>query len=140
MATLVDLSNWLQTLPDELEVRQEELQAAADGQVKRIEQRTAQGVGYDLQIFAPYAPATKKDAPVNLHNSGDMLDSITVHANRDEAHIFFADPKQEQKAIWQQDGTSRIPARPFFGVGLQDRDEIMGDIRQSLFRRVNSHA
>lgn len=137
MATLVDLSNFLQTLPDALEVRQNELQAAADGQVARIKERTAQGISYDLQVFPPYAPSTKKVAPVNLSQTGQMMDSITVYADDNEAHIFFGDPRSEQIAQWQQNGTAKLPARPFMGVGLSDHDEIYGDIRQALFKRIN---
>lgn len=137
MATLVDLSNWLSTLPDALQVQERELQAAADGQVQRIKNRTAQGIGFDLQVFAPYAPATKKAPPVNLNETGRMLDSITTYADTNEAHIFFSDLTDEQKAIWQQQGTSKIPARPFFGVGLADHEEIVGDIREAMFKRIN---
>lgn len=137
MPTLLDLSQWLSTLPDALQVQERELQAAADGQVSRIKSRTDQGISFDLQVFAPYAQATKKDPPVNLRQSGQMMDSITVYASDNEAYIFFGDPRSEQLAQWQQNGTAKIPARPFMGVGLQDQNEIYGDIRQALFKRIN---
>lgn len=138
MSTLVDLSNFLQSLPKALEVRQAELQAAADGQRARIQQRTAQGIGYNLQIFPPYAEATKKADPVNLRQTGDMLNSITTYADDDAGHVFFGDPKQEQIATFHNEGTKHLPARPFFGVSNQDRQTIIEDIRAALFRRINN--
>jgi phage gpG-like protein len=66
-----------------------------------------------------------------------MLDSMTVSSNDNEARIFFGDPAQEVKAVMHQEGTKHLPARPFFGVSLGDREEIVSDIRQSLFRRIN---
>lgn len=135
MATLVDLSDWLNNL--KIDPQQDDLQRAAENQVARIKERTAQAVAVDLQIFAPYSPATDKKPPVNLRETGEMLDSITVESNNTTAHIFFNDPVQAQKASFHNTGTKHLPQRFFFGVSLQDREEIVGDIRAAVFRRLN---
>jgi phage gpG-like protein len=137
MATLADFSSWLEKLPTWIDIQQSELQAAADGQVARIKERTSQGVAVDLGLFPLYASSTKKLDPPNLSDTGAMLGSITTYADENEAHVFFGDVEQERIAEFHNYGTSKMPQRYFFGVSLQDRDEIMGDFRQSIFRRVN---
>jgi phage gpG-like protein len=136
-STLVDLSNWLQQLPGELEPQASELQQAAENQRARILDRTSRGLGYDLQIFTGYNRHTGKTGVVNLRDTGAMLDSITVEANDDQARIFFDDPEQAKKAEFHNEGNRKIPQRPFFGASLSDREEIVSDVRQALFSRVN---
>jgi hypothetical protein len=137
MAQLVDLAAWLDTLPGQLEAQQAELQAAAQAQVDRIKTRTATGISVDLQIFPPYSPATRKNPPVNLRETGEMVDSIVAVSTNDEAHIRFENSDAETKARYHNEGTRSIPQRYFFGVSLQDREEIIADIRAALFRRIN---
>ncbi|HXS93181.1 MAG TPA: hypothetical protein VN736_01180 [Candidatus Limnocylindrales bacterium] len=137
MSNLVDLAKWLNELPVQLEPQRSELYHAATGQQERILARTVSGISVDLQPFAPYSPATGKNPPVNLTESGDMLASMTVIADNDEAHVLFADEEQAQIARYHNEGTDRLPQRFFFGVSLQDREDIIADIRAGLFRRVN---
>jgi len=138
MAQLVDLSQWLESLPDKLQPTQGELAMAATKQIERIKSRTSTGIGVDGQPFADYAPATKKSPPVDLFKSGQMLGSITQESTDTEAHIFFADPDGEQKARYHKSGTSKMPKRDFFGVSLADREEIVSDIREQIFNRVKN--
>jgi hypothetical protein len=137
MATLIDLSTYLNDLSGKIEPHQSDLQLAVTNQVARIKTRTAQGIGVDLQIFAPYAASTKKAAPVNLKATGQMLDAIVTEATDSSARIFFDDSVQAEKASYHNEGTRHLPQRKFFGISLQDRESIVGDIRSALFRRVN---
>src|SRR5436305_1283068 len=109
MASLVELSDWLSRLPDRLEPQQHELQSAAENQTGRIKERTAQGVSVDLQLFPLYSPSTKKPLPVNLRQTGAMLDSITVYADESFAQIFFGDPEQAKIAQFHNSGTKWLP-------------------------------
>jgi phage gpG-like protein len=138
MGTLVDLEQWLGDLTSKVNIQADELQLAAENQVLRIKERTAEGVGVDGQVFAPYAPATKKTAPVNLRKTGEMMDSIIVEANENQARIGFSDGDAAEKASYHNQGTRYLPQRYFFGVGIQDREEILADIRGSVFRRINN--
>jgi len=137
MATLTDLSQWLEKLPVELQPNGSDLWRVAANQVQRIKDRTGQGIAVDGTSFSPYAKRTRKEPPVNLFETGAMLGSMTVEANDNEAHIFFADPLQAAKAGYSNDGTPKIPQRHFFGVSLQDRDAIESEIRELVFQRVN---
>jgi len=137
MATLADFSQWLESLPATMQPTAAELYQVANKQVERIKNRTAQGISSDGTPFAPYSKNTKKSPPVNLFDTGDMLGNIQVLADEREAVIFFSDSRQAEKAGYHNSGTSRMPQRHFFGVSLQDRDEIMSDIRSAVFMRVN---
>ena len=137
MAQLTDLAAWLNELPGQIHAQHEELQQAAEAQVVRIKTRTASGISVDNQVFPPYSPATKKADPVNLRESGEMIDSITAVSTNDESHIFFRDEAAATKAGYHNSGTKKIPQRYFFGVSLQDREEIVSSIRGALFRRIN---
>ena len=137
MATLVDLSKWLEDLATKIEPLQSEMQELGEAQAVRIQDRTALGVSVDLQPFTNYAPATNKPSPVNLRKTGDMLEAVTVESDHTAAHIFFNDPEQAQIAKFHNDGTQHIPQRFFFGVSLDDKDKMVGDLRASIFRRIN---
>ena len=136
MATLTDLSEWLAELPAKLQPDVDDMFYAGDQQRERIRNRTEQGVGVDGQVFAPYAPRTKKGPPVNLRETGNMLDSIVVDSDDSMAHLFMGNDDAEKKAIWNQFGTEHSPGRPFMGVSLQERDELLGDIRERIFSRL----
>ena len=138
MPTLVDLSKYLSNLADNLQPQQRELQTAADNQVKRINDRTDQGISVDLQVFAPYARRTHKTSPVTLRSTGEMLSDVRVEADNDKATISFQSPAQAQKATYHNQGTKHLPQRFFFGASLQDREEIVADVRGGLFQRVNN--
>jgi phage gpG-like protein len=137
MATIFDLSNWLSDLSGRIQPQRTDLQIAAENQARRIKDRTANGVSVELQIFTPYSKATNKPSPVNLKQTGDMLAAITVESDDDTARIYFNDPKQATIAGFHNSGTKYIPQRHFFGVSLNDREEIVGDLRRELFRRIN---
>jgi phage gpG-like protein len=137
MASLVDLSQWLSELSSRIQPQRTELQIAAENQASRIKSRTQLGVSVDLQVFTAYSKATNKPSPVNLKQTGDMLSSISVDANDDQARIYFDDPKQASIAGFHNSGTKKIPQRYFFGASLNDREEIVKDIRAALFRRIN---
>jgi phage gpG-like protein len=137
MAQLVDLAQWLEALPGQLMPERNDLQEVAEAQRDRIKRRTAMGISVDLQVFPPYAPATKKDPPVNLSKTGAMLDGIAVASTEAEAHIWFADGAAAEKAGYHNRGTNRIPQRYFFGVSLADREAISAAMRKALFRRLN---
>ena len=137
MASLADFSQWLEKLPVQLQPTGSELWRVAANQVQRIKERTAQGISVDGTAFAPYSRKTPKQPPVNLFDTGEMLGSITVEASDSEARIFFADPLQAAKAGYNNNGTTKLPQRHFFGVSLQDRDAIQSDIREVVYRRLN---
>ena len=133
--TLVDLADWLDTLPQALELQSSELKEAADRQVQRIKQRTAEGISVELAVFPNYAKRSHKTAPVTLRDTGAMLDGIRVHATTNEALIDF-EPAQQAKAKAHNDGTDRLPARHFFGVSLTDRTQIINDLKASVLKRI----
>jgi hypothetical protein len=137
MATLIDLSQWLNHTADHLQPEAAELEQAAEHQKQRILDRTAQGVGVDLQAFPGYQIKSKENPPVELRRTGAMLDSITVEANSDQARIFFADSKQAEIASYHNTGTRKMQERHFFGASLSDHEEIVSDVRSALFKRVN---
>ena len=137
MATLIDLVAYLEALPTQLEPTSEDMFYAGDQQKRRIKTRTEQGIGVDGGMFRPYAARSKKDGPVTLSLTGEMMDSIVVDSDDNTAHIYFGNEEQADKARYQNDGTRRVPQRFFFGISLDDRDELISDIRESIFRRIN---
>jgi hypothetical protein len=136
VGTLVDLSQWLDALPGQLEPTTDEMFALGDGQRERIKERTSQGIGVELDIFAPYAKSTKKEPPVNLTETGDMMSSIVVDSDDNSTRVYFGNDDAEEKAVWQNEGTKTIPQRFFFGVSENDRNELVKELRTSMTARL----
>lgn len=139
MVTLIDLEKFLSDLPNKLEPKQQDLQAAGQAQRDRIKERTAKGIGVEGQIFSQYKQTKyqHKSPPVNLRETGNMLDAIDVESTDSESHIFFGNTEQRTIAEFHNSGTKNLPQRHFFGVSLADRDEIVGDIKVAVFKRIN---
>jgi HK97 gp10 family phage protein len=79
--------------------------------------------------WPPLAPSTieKKAADTPLLETGAMRDSITHSVDGDEARV----GSNEDTALWQELGTSKIPPRPFLQGAVQHKlPEVMQEIGQ----------
>jgi hypothetical protein len=137
LSTLLDLYQWLDVLPGQIEPTSDDFYQVADDQRERIQSRTAQGIGVENDIFAPYAERTHKAPPVNLRKTGDMMDSIAVMSDQNSGRIFFASSEAEDKARYNNEGTDKLPQRFFFGVSENDRNTIVQSVRQRLVGRLS---
>lgn len=131
-------------LGDALEVRAEELNAAAGALVVGMILRTLGGRGQDGRFFAPYAPATaaareargRPAKPVTLSDTGALLASIQHRVEGAQAVVYFADARMGERAMWLHEGTQHMPARPWFGFSQRDLDAAGALIAERIARRI----
>ncbi len=120
-----------------LEVAHEEhklLEKAA----KIVETEAKRVIGtYDYN-WAPLAASTleRKAADTPLLETGEMRDSIEYAVDGKEAHIF----SNNDKALWHELGTSKVPPRPFLSGALENKsEEIVKQIGQGIVRVIEGN-
>lgn len=76
----------------------------------------------DGNAWAPLAPNTivQKGSSGILEDSGTLMGSIMVQASGNEAVV----GTNVEYASFNQEGTRKMPARPFMGIGGDDFDQI----------------
>jgi HK97 gp10 family phage protein len=117
-----------------LEVKHEEHKVLEKAAVV-VETEAKRVIGTYDYGWTPLAESTlaKKSADTPLLETGEMRDSIehTVHGN--EAEI----GSNNDKALWQEYGTSRIPPRSFLGGALTHKEaEIVKMIGQDIVKVI----
>jgi|ERR1035438_543465 hypothetical protein len=131
----VDLGQLVGDISQRFTTTQADIQAALDGQKKRIQERTWSGVDIDGAPFAPYAKSTGKTGPVTL---GDLPDAIQTQVlGSEEGHVFIPAPK-DVIALAHNMGTSRMPQRHFFGISDLDKAEIQSEIQAAVLKRAKA--
>jgi hypothetical protein len=131
-------------LGDALEIRVEELNAAAGALVVGMILRTQSGRGQDGRLFKPYAPSTEADRakrgrstkPVTLSDTGALLASIQHRVEGERAVVYFGDARMGERAKWLQEGTQHMPARLWFGFSQRDLDAAGALIAARIARRI----
>jgi HK97 gp10 family phage protein len=86
-----------------------------------VEEEAKRVIGTYDYGWPPLAPSTleKKAADTPLLETGEMRDSI-AHVATDKAACIGSN---NEKAVWHELGTSRIPPRPFLQGALQHKTE-----------------
>jgi hypothetical protein len=107
-------------MPTEAAMRLEGQQIAAD-----IKRRTASRLDEDGKPFTPKADGT----PATL---GGLLDDLAVtEVTRNRVRVGFRTEDAEELGRFHQEGTRRMPARPFLGLSARQIDGVV----RRLFRR-----
>jgi HK97 gp10 family phage protein len=125
---LLEFVSFLGTLPMEIEhANHSALEKAAvivESEAKRV-------IGTYDYGWAPLAPSTleNKAADTPLLETGEMRDSIEHNSDHKEAHI----GSNNDKALWQELGTRKIPPRPFLQGALQHKK---GEVLHVIGREV----
>jgi phage virion morphogenesis protein len=109
--------------------------------VKAIQARiTTTKVGPDGSAWAPWSPATlaarSRRGNVSrglLYNSGNLERSIG-YDNHDNRVVVGADANKAPYAAYLQEGTSRMPARPFVGISAADQSAIRSAVSKYLVK------
>ncbi|MBM7045445.1 hypothetical protein [Rhizobium lusitanum] len=86
-----------------------------------------QGAAGPFAAWAPLRPETiaqKANGDTPLLETGDMRDSIGTIIAGDEAHV----GSNDDKAVWQELGTVKIPARSFLGGAAVRKSEEVKEI------------
>jgi HK97 gp10 family phage protein len=100
-----------------------------------VEEEAKRVIGtYDYN-WPPLAPSTlaKKSADTPLLETGEMRDSIEHKVSHDEAHI----GSNNDKAVFQELGTAKIPPRSFLAGALQHKaEEIVKKIGQDIVKVI----
>lgn len=110
----------------------------ADIIVTGIKERTARGIDMDGKPFEPYSPSYSKltgKSLVNLKQTGKMLDSLT--AVKRENKLVFSCPgatnaQGKNYSEFIQEGTEKMPARPFMGMNPEDMRKIKDLVEASI--------
>lgn len=99
--------------------------------------------------YAPLSPVTIKLTPGRkggpLINTGDMMESLVGQGDghiesvgESEAILGTGHSKEGLPvAMWHQDGTKRMPARPFVGFNEQMIDDAMNLVADDLLAQVD---
>lgn len=89
--------------------------------------------------WAPWAPGTEaaRNKKGNasrglLYDSGELLRSITARVENGQAIVGTG----VSYAPFLQQGTNKMPARPFVGVSAEDQRDIQGILRRYLAEQV----
>jgi phage gpG-like protein len=101
-----------------------------------VEKEAKRVIGTYDYGWPPLKPATiarKATGDSPLLETGEMRDSIEHNVDSHEARI----GSNNDKAVWQELGTSRIPPRSFLGGALQHKaDEIVKVIGQDIVKVI----
>lgn len=100
-----------------------------------VEEEAKRVIGTHDYGWPPLAQSTlaKKSADTPLLETGEMRDSIEHNVSGSEAHI----GSNNDKALWQELGTSRIPPRSFLGGALHHKAaEIVKAIGQGIVKTI----
>lgn len=95
---------------------------------------SAEYIGHEMSEWPPLAESTIADkaskgfaVPAPLLRTGDMRESIEVEV--DGFDLEMAVGSHEEKAVWQEMGTSRgIPPRPFLALGMKNSLDYAADV------------
>lgn len=100
-----------------------------------VEEEAKRVIGTYDYGWKPLAPSTlaRKSADTPLLETGEMRESIE-HTVKDHEAIIGSN---NDKALWQELGTSHIPPRSFLGGALQHKsDEIVEMIGQNIVKVI----
>lgn len=100
-----------------------------------IEDESKRVIGTYDYGWPPLAASTlkKKAADTPLLETGEMRDSIEHTVTGDEAHI----GSNNDKAVWQELGTSRIPPRSFLmEAAVHKTDDVVKAIGQHIVPKL----
>lgn len=130
--SLADFAAFTTVLIREVEhVKHDALEEAAviiETEAKRV-------IGTYEYKWPPLAPSTleKKAADTPLLETGEMRDSIEHKVNGSEAYI----GSDNDKAVWQELGTAKIPARSFLvGAAQHKEKEVAHAIGQKVVAKL----
>jgi hypothetical protein len=86
------------------------------------------------------AKTTKKQSPVNLKLTGDMLKSLSFKVKQGRIWIGFFDTKEAIKAKALQDGTANMAARPILPTepGQQFAQTIWREILKAVKEKIEN--
>ncbi|MCC7241203.1 MAG: phage virion morphogenesis protein [Acidobacteria bacterium] len=94
-----------------------------------VRQRTASGRDADGAAFAPGADGE----PVDLRDSGRMLDDLTVLEASDRGvKVGFKTERSARIAQYHETGTKHMPARPFIAMSRAMVERAVGLIKARL--------
>lgn len=101
---------------------------------KIIEEEAKRVLGTDGYGWTPLSPHTVKTQPGMLLESGEMRDSIEhVVPNNDVAYI----GSNNDKAVWHELGTAKIPARSFLmGAATAKLEEVGKEIGKHIVKVI----
>jgi phage gpG-like protein len=126
--TLVGFAGFLGTLQLEMEHANH---SALEKAAKIVEAEAKRVIGTYDYGWTPLAPSTlaKKIADTPLLETGEMRDSIEHVSDHKEANI----GSNNEKALWQELGTVKIPPRSFLVGSLQHKtDEVVDTIGREI--------
>ncbi|OPY54712.1 MAG: hypothetical protein A4E48_00291 [Methanosaeta sp. PtaU1.Bin060] len=91
----------------------------------------------------PNAPSTiaRKGHSNTLIDTGEMLESVT-HMQAEEGgaltgEVGIFDEQNAKKALWNEYGTDRIPARPFMRPAIDENmDRIAQEMAEEIFDQI----
>jgi len=121
-----------------------DIRVAVTGMVTTMVTRTLAGQSIGGAPFAGYAPATQRSrsargrttGPVTLSDTGAMLAAIQQRIEGDRAVIFFSSRSAGERARYLHEGTSRMPARPWFGFSAAEELDAAELIARRIARRI----
>jgi phage gpG-like protein len=79
---------------------------------------------YDWPRLKPKTIARKETGDSPLLETGELRDSIEREVQHHVAYV----GSNDNKAVWHEFGTSRIPPRPFFAGAAAAKHEEIGDL------------
>jgi phage gpG-like protein len=102
------------------------LHAAMEHAAQVVEAEAKRVIGTHEYGWPPLAESTlaRKSADTPLLETGEMRDSIEHYSSFDNAVI----GSNNDKAVWHELGTNRIPPRPFLSGAAQHKAEEVRDI------------
>lgn len=118
----------------QVQVTAADLEPAALHQVERMQARTASGVDWEGNAWAPYAPGDRKQGTVTL---GDLAECIEMEADPEGITLAIAGEKG-QIADYHNNGTRRILRRHFFDVSPADVEAMTVEITERIQARPSS--
>lgn len=81
--------------------------------------------------FKSLASTTTKTKS-NLTFTGKMLDSIKAKTSGRKAIIFISNKNRAEVAEYHEEGTDKMPARPFMHLGRIEVKELRRDVRERI--------
>ena len=87
----------------------------------------------DGAAWAGLAPSTlrRKRSGAILRESGELVKSISSSSSDKQARVFSPGPDYN---IYHQQGTSRMPARVFIGIGEQHKEPVIRIVKNYLLK------
>jgi len=125
-----DLTPNIETLSQEIikftTVSESQLQRIAEAIKKGIEYNILQGLEYTGSAVKPLAPRTikKKKSSRPLFQTGVLSRSVVSKKETKDIYNIFITGSRSSIGVWLQEGTKRMPSRPFFGISKNVDNEI----------------